>query len=88
VFAQEWNPHFFALTSTKLHYTEETNTINQNDEDEEATNQINTEHEVADTRHVFLLKIQIFDLKSIKICIIFTSLHFTIRFECCIQPGY
>jgi len=88
VFAQEWNPHFFALTSTKLHYTEETNTINQNDEDEEATNQINTEHEVADTRHVFLLKIQIFDLKSIKICIIFTSLHFTIQFECCIQPGY
>lgn len=46
VFLQEWNPHFFALMATTLHYTEETNTLNQNDENEEETNQINNEHEV------------------------------------------
>lgn len=32
---QVWNRHFFVLTATKLHYTEETNQTSTNDDDDD-----------------------------------------------------
>lgn len=43
-FEQVWNPHFFVLTATKLHYTEETNPASTNDDDDE-DNDVNTKTE-------------------------------------------
>ncbi len=41
-----WNRHFFVLTPTKLHYTEETSMMSQPEEDEEDTNDVNATLEV------------------------------------------
>jgi len=44
---QQWNAHFFLLTATKLHYTDETSVLCQNDavdededDDEEETEEV------------------------------------------------
>lgn len=35
LFPQEWYPHFFVLTSTKIYYSEETSNNQGNDDEEE-----------------------------------------------------
>jgi len=46
VYLQQWNAHFFLLTATKLHYTDETSVFSQNDvvdeddEDDEETEEV------------------------------------------------
>lgn len=50
LFWQEWNQHFFVLTSTKLHYTEETSRTNAEDDDDD-DGSINT-NEVGALSHV------------------------------------
>ncbi len=32
---QEWHPHFFVLTPTKLHYTDETSALQTNEEEDD-----------------------------------------------------
>jgi hypothetical protein len=55
-YSQQWNAHFFLLTSTKLYYTDETNLISQNyagdeedDDKEEEENAANSQMEVRDS---------------------------------------
>jgi len=58
---QQWNAHFFLLTSTRLYYTDETNLISQNfpgdedDDKEEEDNVTNSQMEVSHTSCIIFL---------------------------------
>jgi hypothetical protein len=59
---QTWHPHYFGLTETQLHYTGETNTEEQEDEEQEEGPELNG---IAEVKIIRFLVVRVSRMRAI-----------------------